>query len=159
MGDSDQAELLYAHAIEAPETAAEAYFARAMLRNAAQKRRDAMADLTESVALSPKPERLQVLAGWYVEARLWTAALTAFRALLEDAREGGTTLDRHDAELTVAALSWLAGDSDPVLSGSDSESWVRRSLATLARSAAKAAAPRTQAHRLPPAQGARKLTP
>jgi tetratricopeptide (TPR) repeat protein len=147
LGDRAEAELLYDHATRAPETSAEAYYARAMLRLASQRPREAMADLAQSVALSPRPERLRLLGGWYVEARLWPAALAIWRALLAAAIESGTESEQREARLTVAALSWLASDTDPVLAGGSSESWVRRSLARAARPS-KAAA-----------QGARKLTP
>ena len=147
MGQRDEAELLYSHAVSAPETSADAYFARALLRGGAQRRREAIADLAESVALSPKPERLRVLGGWYVEARQWPAALAVWRSLLADAEASGNGDELREARLTVSALSWLAGDTDPVLGGLVSNDWVRRSLARAARPAKSEA------------QGARKLTP
>jgi tetratricopeptide (TPR) repeat protein len=150
MGDRDEAELLYTHALSAPETSADAYYARALLRNGAQRRPEAVADLAESVALSPVPARLRVLGGWYVEARLWPAALAIWRALAADAEANGSEAERREARLTVTALSWLAGDTDPVLAGYDAHDWARRSLARAARPARAA---------LREAQGVRKLTP
>lgn len=147
LGDREEAELLYGHALGAPETSADAYYARALLRSQSQRRREAMADLAESVALSPVPERLRLLGGWYVEARLWPAALSIYRALVSLAEEAGDDAALRDARLTVAALSWLASDTDPVLSGRTSPSWERRALARAARSARA------------PNHGARKLTP
>lgn len=147
MGDRDEAELLYSHAISAPETSAEAYYARALLRSVAQRRAEAMTDLAESVALSPRPERLRVLGGWYVEGRLWSAALSVWRALLADATLKGDEARLREAQVTIAALSWLAGDTDAVQAGKTSDDWVRRSLARAARPAKRAA------------QGLRKLTP
>jgi tetratricopeptide (TPR) repeat protein len=147
MGDRDEAELLYSHALSAPETSADAYYARALLRNASQRRSEATADLAESVALSPKPERLRVLGGWYVEAQRWPAALAIWRALAADAEAGGKEAELREARVTVTALSWLASDTDPVLAGATSNDWVRRSLARAARPAKSEA------------QGARKLTP
>jgi tetratricopeptide (TPR) repeat protein len=147
MGDPREAELLYTHALSAPETAADAYYARSRLRNLAQRRREALADLAESVALSPRPERVRVLAGWYVEARQWPAALAMWRALAADAAATGAEAELREARLTVAALSWLASDADPVLAGASSTDWVRRSLARSARPT------KSEAH------GARKLTP
>jgi len=147
MGDRDEAELLYSHAVSAPETSADAYYARALLRSAEQRRREAIADLAESVALAPKPERLRVLGGWYVEARTWPAALAIWRALAVSAAATGNEAELREARITVAALTWLAGDADPVLAGVSSNDWVRRSLARAARPA-KAES-----------QGARKLTP
>jgi len=146
MGDREEAELLYSHALSAPETTADAYYARALLRRSAQRRAEAMADLAESIALSPQAPRLRLLADWYVEARLWPAALAAWRALLAEADLQGDDAQRREAQLTVTALSWLAKDTDAVLSGATSEDWVRRSLARAAR-------PRRQSH------GVRKLTP
>ncbi len=147
MGDSREAELLYTHALAAPETSADAYYARSQLRSLARRRAAALADLAESVALSPQPERMRVLAGWYVEARLWPAALAMWRALAAHAEATGARAELHEARLTVAALSWLASDTDPVLAGATSTDWVRRSLARSARPAKSEA------------QGTRKLTP
>lgn len=147
MGDREEAELLYSHATSSADSAADAYYARALLRNAAQRRKEAVLDLGQAVALSPRPERLRLLGSWYVEARLWPAALAVYRTLLADAEAGGDEAAERDARLTVVALSWLAGDSDPVLSGISSPDWVRRSLARAAR-------PRKREP-----QGVRKLTP
>jgi tetratricopeptide (TPR) repeat protein len=147
MGDPEEAELLYTRALSAPDSAAIGYFARGMLRNAANRRREATADVAEAVALSPQPAWLRVLGGWYVEARLWPAALATWRALAASAEATGNQAELREARLTVAALSWLAGDTDPVLSGMSSSDWVRRSLSRAARPAAR------EAH------GVRKLTP
>jgi len=147
MGDRDEAELLYTHALSAPDSGAEAYYARARLRAASQRRREAILDLAESVALSPRPERLRLLGGWYIEARSWPAALAVWRAIAAHAEESGTEAERREARITVTALSWLASDTDPVLAGATSGDWVRRSLSRAARPA-KA-----------DAQGVRKLTP
>ncbi len=147
MGDPHEAELLYTHALSAPETCADAYYARSQLRSLARRRAEALADLAESVALSPVPERERVLAGWYVEARLWPPALAMWRALAAHAELTGDQAKLREARVTVAALSWLASDTDPVLAGVSSTDWVRRSLARSAHPA------KTEA------QGARKLTP
>jgi tetratricopeptide (TPR) repeat protein len=147
LGDRDEAELLYGHALGAPESSADAYYARALLRRQGQRRQEAMADLAESVAIAPRPERLRLLGAWYVEARIWPAALSIWRSLANLAEDGGDEAALREARLTVAALSWLAGDTDPVLSGRTSQSWERRALARAARSGRGAA------------HGARKLTP
>lgn len=147
LGDREEAELLYSHALGSVETSADGYYARALLRNASQRRREAMADLAESVAISPVPARLHLLGDWYVEARIWPAALSIWRALLAAARESGDETALREARLTVAALSWLASDTDPVLLGRGYDSWERRALARVAR------ATRAEVH------GARKLTP
>jgi hypothetical protein len=118
-----------------------------MLRNGAHRRREAEADVAEAVALSPQPAWLRVLGGWYVEARRWPAALAIWRALAADAEAAGNQAELREARLTVAALSWLASDTDPVLAGTSSNDWVRRSLSRAARPA------RSEAH------GVRKLTP
>ena len=106
-----------------------------------------MADLAESVAISPLPARLHLLGDWYVEARIWPAALAIWRALLSAAQDSGDERALREARLTVAALSWLASDTDPVLLGRSSDRWERRALARAAR------ATRAETH------GARKLTP
>jgi tetratricopeptide (TPR) repeat protein len=147
LGDPGEAELLYSHAISAPETAADAYYARALLRSANHQRAEAVRDLAESVRLSPVPERLRLLGGWYVEARTWPAALAVWRSLHASAAERGDTAAEREARLTVTALSWLASDTDPVLAGASSPNPVRRSLARAARRARGAD------------QGVRKLTP
>lgn len=150
LGDRNEAELLYTHALSARETSADAYYARALLRNGGQRRREAIADLAESVALSPQPARLRLLGGWYIEARLWPAALAIWRALAANAEQTGTEAERREARVTVSALSWLAADTDPVQAGESSDDWIRRSLARAARPARST---RSEA------QGARKLTP
>lgn len=147
MGDREEAELLYSHATSSVDAAGDAYFARALLRNAAKRRQEAVLDLGQAVAIEPRPERLRLLGAWYVEASLWPAALAVYRALLADAEAQADEAQQRDARLTVTALSWLAIDTDPVLSGATSTDWVRRSLARAAR-------PRKRE-----AQGARKLTP
>jgi tetratricopeptide (TPR) repeat protein len=147
MGDREEAELLYSHATSSVDAASDAYFARALLRNAAQRRKEAVLDLGEAVALEPRPERLRLLGSWYVEASMWPAALAVYRALLASAEAQADETALRDARLTVAALSWLATDTDPVLAGVTSPDWARRSLARAAR-------PRKRE-----AQGARKLTP
>ncbi|RYZ09527.1 MAG: tetratricopeptide repeat protein [Myxococcales bacterium] len=147
MGDREEAELLYSHAVSSPDSSADAYYARALLRSVTQRRAEAMADLAESVAQSPRPERLRVLGGWYVEGRLWSAALSVWRALLADATLRGDEAHLREAEVTVAALSWLASDTDAVLAGKSSPDWARRSLSRAARPARRAP------------QGVRKLTP
>jgi tetratricopeptide (TPR) repeat protein len=147
LGDREEAELLYSHALASPDSSADAFYARALLRRASQRRAEAMTDLAASVSLSPRPDRLRLLGGWYVEARRWSAALAAWRALLSDATQRGDEVVEREAALTVAALSWLAADTDAVLSGKASTDWVRRSLARAARPARR------------PPQGVRKLTP
>lgn len=147
MGDREEAELLYSRAISSVDASADAYYARALLRSNAQRRAEAMADLAESVARSPEPTRLRLLGGWYVEARLWPAALAIWRALLADATQKGDGAQIREARLTVSALSWLASDTDAVLAGKTSDDWVRRSLSRTARLARGEA------------QGVRKLTP
>ena len=147
MGDPKEAELLYTRALAAPDSSAAGYFARGMLRNAAHRRREATADVAEAVALSPQPAWLRVLAGWYVEARLWPAALATWRALAAQAEAADNQAELREARLTVAALSWLASDTDPVLAGISSTDWVRRSLSRAVRPVQR------QAH------GVRKLTP
>jgi tetratricopeptide (TPR) repeat protein len=147
MGDRAEAELLYSHAIAAPDSSADAYYARALLRSSSNERGAALLDLAESVARSPLPERLRLLGSWYVEARSWPAALAVWRALLANAEARADEAARREARVTIAALSWLASDTDPVLSGMSSPDWVRRSLARVARRASAEA------------QGVRKLTP
>lgn len=147
MGDREEAELLYSHAARSPDSGADAYYARALLRRVSQRRAEAMADLAESVARAPLAPRLRVLGDWYVEARLWSAALSVWRALLADATLQGDEARLREAALTVAALTWLAGDTDAVLGGKSSQDWVRRSLSRAARPVKGGA------------QGVRKLTP
>jgi tetratricopeptide (TPR) repeat protein len=147
MGDPAEAELLYTHAISTPDSNADAYYARALLRNGANRRREALLDLAEAVSRAPKPERLRLLGSWYIESRTWSAALAVWRALLVHAQAQGDEVGLREAQLTVSALSWLASDTDPVQAGVASPDWVRRSLAKAARAAKNRA------------QGVRKLTP
>jgi len=147
LGDRGEAELLYGHAISAPGTQADGYYARALLRDAQHQRALALVDLAESVARSALPARLQLLGTWYVEGKHWPAALAVWRALLAQAESARDESALREARLTVAALSWLASDTDPVLAGATSVDWVRRSLARAVRRSSAAA------------QGVRKLTP
>jgi tetratricopeptide (TPR) repeat protein len=147
LGDREEAELLYSHAASSPDSSADAYYARALLRSHARRRAEAIADLAESVARAPVPERLRVLGGWYVEERRWSAALSVWRALQADATVRQDEARIQEAELTVTALSWLAGETDAVLAGSSSEDWARRSLSRAARPAKRSS------------HGVRKLTP
>jgi tetratricopeptide (TPR) repeat protein len=155
LGDREEAELLYGHAIATSETSADGYYARALLRHAAQQRGAALADLAESVARSPLPERLHLLGTWYVEGKHWPAALSVWRALLAQAEQSRDEAALREARITVAALSWLASDTDPVQAGATSPDWVRRSLArAVRRASSEASSPGAR-----PAQGVRKLTP
>jgi tetratricopeptide (TPR) repeat protein len=154
LGDREEAELLYGHAISSPETSADAYYARALLRHAAQQRAAALSDLAEAVARAPLPERLHLLGTWYVEGKHWPAALAVWRALLVQADAARDDAALREARVTVAALSWLASDTDPVQAGASSPDWVRRSLARAVRRASAEAT--TSSSR---AQGVRKLTP
>jgi tetratricopeptide (TPR) repeat protein len=147
MGDPNEAELLYTQATSAEDSAADAYHARALLRAAAHRRSAALLDLAEAVSRSPRPDRLRLLGSWYIEARSWLAALAVWRALAVAADESGSDDAQREARLTIAALSWLTADADPVLAGATSQDWVRRSLSRVARLS------RGTAH------GARKLTP
>ena len=153
LGDREEAELLYGHAIGVSETSADGYYARALLRNTAHQRGLALIDLAESVARSALPERLHLLGTWYVEGKHWPAALSVWRALLAQAEAAGDEAALREARITVAALTWLASDTDPVQAGLGSPDWVRRSLA---RSVRRASGEATTTNR---AQGVRKLTP
>lgn len=146
MGDKGQAELLYTRAAATLDGRADALYARALLRASAKQRADALSDLAASVEHKSTPERLHLLGTWYVEQRTWPAALAVWRALLAGAQASGDQAALREAEVTVAALSWLASDTDPVAAGISSPDWVRRSLARTAR-------------RHEAAQGVRKLTP
>jgi tetratricopeptide (TPR) repeat protein len=154
LGDREEAELLYGHAIASPDTSADAYYARALLRHTAQQRAAALSDLAEAVARSPLPERLHLLGTWYVEGKHWPAALAVWRALLVQADAARDDAALREARVTVAALSWLASDTDPVQAGISSPDWVRRSLARAVRRANTEATPSSSR-----AQGVRKLTP
>ncbi len=147
LGDPSEAELLYTHATSTAESAADAYYARALLRSTQHQRAQATADLAQSVARSPEPDRLRLLGNWYVEARTWPAALAVWRSLYASSSAAGDAAGAREAQLTITALAWLASDTDPVLAGATSPDWVRRSLARAARNA--------RGER----QGTRKLTP
>jgi len=147
LGDKREAELLYTRATTAVGTEADAYYARALLRNNAQRRPEATRDLAQAVELGGGRERLRLLGSWYVESRNWPAALAVWRAILADAQARDDEAHAREARVTVSALSWLANDTDPVLAGASSTDWVRKSLA---RTALRAAATD---------QGVRKLTP
>lgn len=147
LGDRLEAERLYTRATTALGSEADAYFARALLREGDRRRKEATADLERAVELTGGTELRRLLGTWYAESRSWPAALAVWRALLVEAQTRGNDSQIHEARLTVAALTLLSGDSDPVMAGASSTDWARRSLARVAKRSAAAD------------QGARKLTP
>lgn len=131
MRDWQEAERVYSIAARLPDSKAEALARRSGVRRALGRDQDAFLDLEAAVSESPNRRWLRSLGDWYVERRAWLAALTAWRRFLAESEREGSN-DRDEARLRVRALAVLAGETDPVLSGKDHPSWIRRSLAQIA---------------------------
>jgi tetratricopeptide (TPR) repeat protein len=129
--DWQEADRVYSIAARLPDSKAEALARRSNVRRALGRDKDAFLDLEAAVSESPNRRWLRILGDWYVERRAWLAALTVWRRFLAEAEREGSS-DRDEARLRVRALAVLAGETDPVLSGSDHPSWIRRSLAHIA---------------------------
>lgn len=133
LGESDEAEMLYTRAARIPSVAAEALARRGALRRAKGRLDEAAEDLEQSVALDPTVRaRLLALADWYVSRALWPAALALFRRLEFTVEGEANSADRAEIRMKVQALEFLAGPTDPVVSGHQSSNPIRRSLAKLA---------------------------
>jgi tetratricopeptide (TPR) repeat protein len=130
--DWREADRVYSAATRFPDSKAEALARRSAVRRALGRDDEAFSDLESAVSETPQRRWLRTLGDWYVERRAWPAALNAWRRLLALAEREGSS-DRDEARLRVRALSVLAAESDPVLYGEDHPSWVRRSLAAIAR--------------------------
>ncbi len=134
VADLREAERLYNRAVQLPEVAAAALAGRARLRHRMGRDAEAIHDLEAAVALGAEDvEHLALLAHWHVKGRNWAAALAWHRRLEVALHDGGDAARAQRVHLQVQALILLAGDTDPVTTGRDHPSWVRRSLATLAR--------------------------
>lgn len=129
--DWNEADRVYSIAARLPDSKAEALARRSGVRRALGRDADAFQDLEAAVSESPNRRWLRNLGDWYVERRAWLAALTVWRRFLAEAEREGSS-DRDEARLRVKALAVLAGETDPVLGGSDHPSWVRRSMAHVA---------------------------
>jgi hypothetical protein len=120
MGDAAEAVRVYDQAARLSSVRAPALFGRARAAKALGYETEAF-------------RALELLAEWYVERRAWPAALVAWRRVLAglDADAGA---ERERARVRVQALVLLAGETDPVVAGgAHQSSWVRRSLARMAR--------------------------
>ena len=110
-----------------------ALLGRALLRHGEGRRREALLDLQQSVELDSNPVALQTLAGWYAQSHNWPAALAVWRRLARLHFDGADRAALREAEISVAALSLLCAEADPVVNVPESAGWVRRALAHMAR--------------------------
>lgn len=134
LGDYTEAERLFDRAVHLRAHAAEAFKARAVMRRRQGQRAAALADLGAAVAMRPDDiESVRLLADWFIEERVWPAALAQCRALVRLLTETERSAELAQAELRVRALAILAAETDPVAEGARSENWVRRSLSKLAQ--------------------------
>lgn len=135
LGDLGEAERVYDLALRLPSATAEALARRAGLRRRRGDSRGALSDLAASLERAPDHlERLETLAGWYVEASNWIGALSSLRRVLVllEQREASSA-EVRDARTRVRALMVLAAELDPVRVGShDHPHWVRRTMARVA---------------------------
>jgi len=134
LGDYSEAERLFNRAVHLREHAPEAFKARAVMRRRQGQRALALSDLGAAVAMRPDDiEGVRLLADWFIEERVWPAALAQSRALVRLLGETERGAELAQAELRVRALAIMAAETDPVAEGAGSENWVRRSLSKLAR--------------------------
>jgi tetratricopeptide (TPR) repeat protein len=133
MGDTSEAELLYEQATLMPEVRALALVRRALLRRRLGRGEEAVRDLQTALDVDGAPEALKALANWYVQRRDWPAALAAWRRIFALAVRNANRDEMTEAELSVRALSVLAGETDVVLHVPPSSGWVRRSLSKIAQ--------------------------
>ncbi|HYQ41372.1 MAG TPA: tetratricopeptide repeat protein [Polyangiaceae bacterium] len=133
MGDTREAEVIYAEAIRLGDSRAQALVQRSHLHRAAGRSEAAIADLQAAVELEPQREALQELAQHYVEAHAWPAALATFRRIASSARQSGDSVAAENARLEVRALSVLAAESDPSTAPIKKHDWVGSALRHIAR--------------------------
>lgn len=134
LGDYLEAERLFDRAVHFREHAPEAFKARAVMRRRQGQRAAALSDLGAAVAMRPDDiESVRLLADWFIEERVWPAALAQCRALVRLLTETERNAELAQAELRVRALAIMAAETDPVAEGARSENWVRRSLSKLAQ--------------------------
>lgn len=134
LGDYSEAERLFDRAVHLREHAPEAFKARAVMRRQQGRRAAALSDLGAAVAMRPDDiESVRLLTDWFIEERVWPAALAQCRALVRLLTETQRDAELAQAELRVRALAIMAAETDPVADGARSENWVRRSLSKLAQ--------------------------
>jgi len=134
LGDYSEAERLFDRAVHLREHAPAAFKARAIMRRKQGQRAAALSDLGAAVAMRPNDiDSVRLLADWFIEERVWPAALAQCRALVRLLDESERDAELAQAELKVRALAIMAAETDPVADGARSENWVRRSLSKLAR--------------------------
>lgn len=135
MGDFVEADRLFTMASHVPEVSAEALALRAGMLRRLGRIDEALRDLERAVRLDPTAHgRLKELAAWYAERRAWPAALAVWRMLRSELElRGADASALTEARVRVQALSLLAGETDPLVSGRTHPSWVRRALSRAAR--------------------------
>jgi tetratricopeptide (TPR) repeat protein len=133
MGDTREAELIYAEAIRLGDSRVQALIQRSHLNRALGRREDAISDLQAAVELEPNREALQELAQHYVEAHAWAAALATFRRIASSARESGDGPAAESAGLEIRALRVLVAEADPSSAPVKKHDWVGRALSHIAR--------------------------
>ena len=133
LGDYGQALRTYERATRLRSGGDDAFERLARLSRRLGKKQQSLAALEAAVQLNPSEQtRLELLARWYVEHKAWPAALSLWRRIVDRLRNqnaGESEVQR--AELQVAALSLLAGDSDPT--AATDPNWIRRSLSHIAK--------------------------
>ncbi|HMJ13709.1 MAG TPA: hypothetical protein VK524_19965 [Polyangiaceae bacterium] len=143
LADYGEADRLYEMAAHLADSASEARARRATLFKKLGRGELAVREMEAAARLEPgSAARQRQLAAWYVELRAWPAALAVFRQLLGQLEANGASAEElASARVQVQALTLLAADTDPVLSGKTHPSWVRRTLSRVARRTLGAPAP------------------
>jgi len=133
MGDAREAEVIYDAAIRLGDSRAQALVQRSHLHRAAGRSAAAISDLEAAVELEPRPEALQELTQYYVEAHAWAAALATVRRLASRALESGDGAAVERARLEIRALRVLAAETDPSHAPVKKHDWVGFALSQIAR--------------------------
>lgn len=133
-GDPQEALRVYGSGIERIVGFGDGYAARAMLLDRLGRPDAAASDMQNALALSPLNPLVQQRAlDFYIRRKAWAASLLVARMNLQSQLGLADSAALRKARLQVAALSKLAGETDPALAGRDDQSWERRSIAAIVR--------------------------
>jgi tetratricopeptide (TPR) repeat protein len=128
-GDFVEAERAFSMGIDHVVGFFEALCGRARLRARLHRSSDAIADLEAALSLKPEEQGvLRELAGAYIAARAFPAALAVARRRRLAAEAVGDKRGAGEARAEVAALEGLVGEADPVAAGRSARGAVRRAL-------------------------------
>jgi tetratricopeptide (TPR) repeat protein len=131
-GDLKEAERVYSAALLRRADFPDVRIARARVRWRLERREDAVADLEEAAARTPRADVFRELVSKYRELRQVPAQLRAARQLLSFAEHAQDDALAQEARVLVTALVLVAGPTDPVAQPTTPDH-VRRALARATR--------------------------